>query len=94
MYWIEPIIEKIGRNAVDGFACPAAKGVVSEAGREAGFTDPGQLISRVPSVGRRDPGIGSCGQVPVKIVGLGDGTECRLLVIGVVVRRRESRRNV
>jgi hypothetical protein len=35
LYRIQPIVDKIGRNALDGFAGAAAKGVVLKAGGKA-----------------------------------------------------------
>lgn len=40
MYWVEPVIDKIGRGPVDGLAGAAAKAVVGKAGCETGATDP------------------------------------------------------
>lgn len=52
------------------------------------------MIPRIPRIGGCAAGIGECRQVAVEIVGLGARPECCLLVVRVVSRRGESRRDV
>ena len=92
MYRIDPIVDKIGRRALHGLARSAPEGIIGKARGEAGVTDPGELVSSIPCIGRRDSCIGHRDQIPVEIIGLGVGTERRLLIIGVVARGRERRR--
>ena len=59
-------------------------------GGEAGGGDARQLVPRVPAIGGRHPGIRHSAQVAVQIVGLGVGSKCKLLIVGVVTRGREG----
>lgn len=92
LYWIQPIVDKIGHHPLDGFAGSTTERVISKAGGKAGGGEADQLISRIPSIGRGISGFGHCSQVPVQIVGLSVGTKCKLLIVGIVARGRQSRR--
>jgi hypothetical protein len=47
------------------------------------------LVSHIPGVRRRPAGIGRGGQIAIQIVRLGSGPECGLLVVRIVVGRRQ-----
>lgn len=91
---VQAIVDIIGHGPVNDPAGTTAKGVVGKAGREAGFIDTGELVSCIPRIRGRDPGIRGCRQVAVEVVGLGGCAKGSLLVIRVVGGRREDWRSV
>lgn len=51
------------------------------------------MISCIPCISRGAAGVGHRRQIAVEIVGLGSGPKRQLLVIGIVIGRRQRRRH-
>ena len=68
---IQPIVDKIGRGAVDGLARTTTETVIRERGRETGPADTCQLIPHIPGVRRDHTGIRTGRQIAVQIICLG-----------------------
>lgn len=90
MHQIEPVIDKIRHDPVDGLACAAAETVISKAGGKPRRGDTRELVSGIPGIGGCVSRIRFGAQVAVQIVGLGVGSKRRLLVVGVVPDRGEN----
>ncbi len=60
LYEVEPIVDKIGRGGVDGFAGAPSKAVIAKGPRQSRIADPDQLIAGIPAIRRRPAGIGEC----------------------------------
>ncbi len=94
MHGIEPVVDKIGRGTIDRFTSSSAEAIVRECRCETGLGNARQLIPHIPGVGCSHPSIGAGGEIAVEVIGLGGGAECELLIIGVIGRRGENRRDV
>ena len=90
LYGFKPSYKKIRRGSVDGFAGPSAKTIVCERRGETSSADARELISRIPRIRRGDARIRAGGQVAIQIIRRRSCAEGELLIVGIVVRRREG----
>jgi hypothetical protein len=66
----------------------------SKAGREASSTDTRQLISGIPRIRGRHARISAGGQIAIQIVRLSRGAKHQLLIVRIIFRGREGRRDI
>ena len=77
---VVPVVEKLGRDAVDRLARPAAEGIVGEGRETRGIGETGETISRVPLVCRGP----IARQIAIGIVRERRSRKRRLLICSVV----------
>jgi len=91
---VQPVVDKIGRGAVNRLTTAATKALVSKAGRKTGPANARQLIPYIPDVGCSHPNIGAGGEIAVEVIGLGAGPKRGLLIVGVIAGGRKGRGKV
>ena len=94
LHRIEPIVDKVGRGALNGFPRSAPKGIIGKAGGEPCGAETGQLIAHVPAVGARATRICHGVQVTIQVIGERIGPKDLLLIVRIVGRGGERRRQV
>lgn len=92
LHRIQLVVHVIRRHPLDGLAGAATEGIIGKAGSKAARHNARELVPDVPGVGGRDSGVSHRGQIAIQIVRLGGTVEHRLLVVGVVRRGGEDRR--